>query len=91
VQKKAVKMVSGLTSKEYEDRCREISVKTLVERRLDQDMAQVYRFHKGSGGLQADKIFESSFAVRTISKSQNGMNYRKMKKKVITPRDSRKH
>jgi hypothetical protein len=57
VQKKAVKMVSGLISKEYEARCREIGIKTLAERRIDQDMAQVYRFHKGSGGLQAEKIF----------------------------------
>jgi ribonucleases P/MRP protein subunit RPP40 len=56
VPKKAVKMVSGLNSKDYEDRCREIGIKTLAERRIDQDMAQVYRFHKGSGGLQAEKI-----------------------------------
>jgi hypothetical protein len=44
VQKKAINMISGLKEREYEARCREIGIETLEERRINQDMAQVYRY-----------------------------------------------
>jgi Reverse transcriptase (RNA-dependent DNA polymerase)/Endonuclease-reverse transcriptase len=59
VQKKAVGMVAGLTAKTYEEKCRELGIQTLEERRNDQDMAQVYRFRKGIGGLNGNLLFES--------------------------------
>jgi ribonucleases P/MRP protein subunit RPP40 len=49
VQKKAVGMVSGLEARTYEDRCKELKIQTLVERRQDQDMTQVFRLTKGIG------------------------------------------
>jgi ribonucleases P/MRP protein subunit RPP40 len=38
VQEKAVKMVAGLQSRDYEDRCRELGLDTLENRREKQDM-----------------------------------------------------
>jgi len=43
VQRKAVKMISGLNSHEYEERLKEIGLDTLQQRRDDGDIAQVYR------------------------------------------------
>ncbi len=43
VQEKALKMVTGLNSKNYRDRCREVGLETLERRRERQDMAEVYR------------------------------------------------
>jgi hypothetical protein len=49
-------MVSGLTAKDYEGRCKEIGLQTLEERR-NQDMAQVYRYKMGIGGIEQN-MFE---------------------------------
>jgi hypothetical protein len=62
VQKKAVGMISGLTSKEYEERCAELGIQTLADRRLDQDLAQVYRFSKGVGNIGPETMFEKAAA-----------------------------
>jgi hypothetical protein len=46
VQEKAVKMISGLAGKDYEE-CKELGLETLADRRVLQDMAQVYKLvHK---------------------------------------------
>jgi hypothetical protein len=58
VQKRAVGMVSGLTAADYEGKCREIGLQTLEERRIDQDMAQVYRFKEKTGGI-VHNLFET--------------------------------
>jgi hypothetical protein len=58
VQKKAVGMVSGLTARTYEDRCKELKIQTLAERRHDQDLTQVFRLTKEIGGLRLDDLFE---------------------------------
>jgi 3-deoxy-D-manno-octulosonate 8-phosphate phosphatase KdsC-like HAD superfamily phosphatase len=49
VQRKAIKMVSGLQHRIYEDRCKELGIQTLAERRKDQDLAQVFRYSKSVG------------------------------------------
>jgi hypothetical protein len=47
VQEKAVKMISGLAGKDYEEKCKELGLETLADRRILQDMAQVYKLvHK---------------------------------------------
>jgi hypothetical protein len=51
-------MVSGLESRMYEDRCEELGIQTLADRRRDQDLAQVFRFRNEIGGLNADQLFE---------------------------------
>jgi Reverse transcriptase (RNA-dependent DNA polymerase)/Endonuclease-reverse transcriptase len=58
VQKKAVGMVSGLVSRTYEERCKELKIQTLIERRQDQDLTQVFRLTKGIGGLRFEDMFD---------------------------------
>ena len=43
VQERAIKMISGLKGKTYEEKCRELGLETLEERRDRQDMAEVHR------------------------------------------------
>jgi hypothetical protein len=62
VQRRAVGMVSGLASKIYEERCAELGIQTLENRRRDQDMAQVFRYSAGVGGIRADVMFEAAAA-----------------------------
>jgi hypothetical protein len=49
VQKKAVKMVSGLRSQEYTDRLKELRLTTLSERRHQADMLMMYKLRHGHG------------------------------------------
>jgi hypothetical protein len=63
VQKKAISMVSGLNGMTYEERCRELGLQTLEQRRQDQDMAQVHRFSKKVGNIGTDQLFEKA-AIR---------------------------
>jgi hypothetical protein len=58
IQRKAVGMISGLQGKTYEERCTEIGLQTLSERRNEQDMALVYKFSKGVGNLKTEALFE---------------------------------
>ena len=44
VQEKAIKMISGLKGATYEEKCAELGLKTLEERRGGQDMALVHKF-----------------------------------------------
>ena len=43
VQKRAIRMVSGLSGREYEDRLAELVLTTLEERLHQADMAMVYK------------------------------------------------
>ena len=43
VQIRAVNMISGLTGRTYEEKCKELGLDTLEERRLKQDMLQTYK------------------------------------------------
>ena len=43
VQKRAIRMVSGLRGREYEDRLAELGLTTLEERRHQADMTMVYK------------------------------------------------
>jgi hypothetical protein len=51
-------MVSGLNGRNYEERCSELGIQTLKQRREDQDMAQVFRYSKGIGNIDAERLFE---------------------------------
>ncbi len=44
-------MVSGLERNTYEEKCAELGLKTLMERRTAQDMALVHKFLTGKGNL----------------------------------------
>ena len=45
VQLEAVTMISGLQSKEYEDKLKELGHQSLEERRIRYDMIQVFKTH----------------------------------------------
>jgi hypothetical protein len=58
VQKKAVRMVSGLESVVYEDRCAEIGLKTLESRRKMHDLVLLHGMVHGRGGITIENMFE---------------------------------
>jgi hypothetical protein len=58
VQKKAVRMVAGLSQTGYEERCREIGMQTLEERRKIQDLVLLHGMVHGRGGLTIENLFE---------------------------------
>jgi ribonuclease P/MRP protein subunit RPP40 len=60
VQQRAVKMVSGLKSNVYEERLRELSLPTLLERRHQMDMAMVHKIPNCKGGLDHTTLFEKA-------------------------------
>jgi hypothetical protein len=57
VQRRAVGMIAGLKGRSYEERCAEVGLQTLQERRQEQDMALAYKFSKGVGKLSSEKLF----------------------------------
>jgi hypothetical protein len=50
-------MVSGLRGREYEEKCKEIGLETLKERRELQDMAQVYKLVHGIDKVNQVQLF----------------------------------
>jgi ribonuclease P/MRP protein subunit RPP40 len=59
VQRRAIKMVSGLQSKTYEDRLRELGLTTLEERRHQADMVQTYKIVTGKDLVNKETWFKS--------------------------------
>jgi len=57
VQKRAIRMVSGLKSESYEDRLKELGLTTLEERRHQIDMAQVYKILNGKDRVDWNSWF----------------------------------
>jgi hypothetical protein len=64
VQKKFVNMIVGLKTGTYEDKCKEIGLETLEERREVQDMAQTYKMIQGKERLKT-QIFTHVDGGRT--------------------------
>jgi hypothetical protein len=60
VQKKAVNMVTGLGGNSYEEKCKEIGIKTLRERRQYQDLVLLHGMVHGRGGLKLEDMFEKA-------------------------------
>ena len=58
VQIRAVNMISGLTGKTYEEKCKELGLDTLEERRLNQDMLQTYKICNGKDRIHPDLLFD---------------------------------
>ena len=57
VQKRAIRMVSGLRSQEYEERLGELELTTLKERRHQADMAMVHRILTGKDNVDPAEWF----------------------------------
>ena len=70
VQKRAVRMVSGLESNVYEDRLRELGLTTLEERRHQADMAQVYKILTGKD--RTSQLFEMAASSERATRAATG-------------------
>ena len=57
VQRRAVKMISGLASRDYNERLAELGLETLEERRHRMDMAQVYKIVTGKDKVKSETWF----------------------------------
>ncbi len=68
-----VKMVSGPKENTYREKCEELGLQPLVERRDRQDMALVHKFLTEKSGTDMFRQIAAtvSFAVRTVEKWNN--------------------
>ena len=57
VQMRAVGMISGLRSRDYADRCAELGLETLEERRMKQDLIQAYKIMRKVDRVKPDLLF----------------------------------
>ena len=64
VQKKAVGMISGLSGRTYGEKCSEIGLERLEDRRGRQDLTQAFKIINQVDKLDPQKIFK--FSERTI-------------------------
>lgn len=65
VQEKAIKMVAGLRGSTYEEKCAELGLKTLEERRGGQDMALVHKFLTERTGTDLFRLTAAQGRART--------------------------
>ena len=72
VQKRAVRMVSGLQGKEYEDRLREVGLTTLEERRNRGDMIEVWKILHGKEDVDPGTWFNMAATGATHVTRQAG-------------------
>jgi hypothetical protein len=64
-------MVAGLTQSTYEEKCRELNLDTLEERRKIQDMAQAYKMIQGNEKLNRNELFTHIDGSRTRQDADN--------------------
>jgi hypothetical protein len=57
VQQKAVNWVTGLAGTTYEEKCKELGLSTLENRRWEKDMVQTYKIMNGIGNIEQAKFF----------------------------------
>jgi len=74
VQQKAIKMVSGLRTRTYEERLRELGMTTLEERRHQADMAMVHKIVQRKSGLDPETWFEMAGARRNTRSAADPLN-----------------
>jgi len=58
VQKRAVNMVPGLHVNTYEEKCKKLKIDTLEERRIKQDLTQVFKIMKNVDEITPERIFK---------------------------------
>jgi ribonuclease P/MRP protein subunit RPP40 len=58
VQRRAISMVSGLRSREYEERLKVLEMTTLEERRHQSDMLQVFKILQGHDNVRVEQWFK---------------------------------
>ena len=57
IQERALNMVSGLESREYKERCREVGLDSLQTRRERQDILQTYKIMQGIDKVRPEILF----------------------------------
>ena len=57
LQMKAVTMISGLQSKEYEDKLKELNLQSLEERRIRYDMMHVFKLMHNYDDVERRQFF----------------------------------
>jgi hypothetical protein len=63
-------MVSGLRSREYEDRLRELEMTTLEERRHQADMLQMFKIMRGDGQQNPADLFRPPAAADAAARTR---------------------
>ena len=77
VQKRAVKMVSGLRAKSYEEKLKELGITSLEERRNQLDMLQTYKIMNGKDNVARNTWFEmASDGQRVTRQAADPLNIR---------------
>ena len=73
---KAVTMISGLQSKEYEDRLKELGLQSLEERRIRYDMIQVFKLMHNYDDVDRRQFFQTAEeeSVRVTRQSFDALN-----------------
>ena len=78
VQQRAIKMVSGLQSKDYGERLKELGLQTLEERRHQADMAMVQQIMHRKGGLAPETWFEQADGMRNTRSAADPLGIKKV-------------
>jgi Reverse transcriptase (RNA-dependent DNA polymerase)/Endonuclease-reverse transcriptase len=76
VQRRAVGMVSGLQSRDYEGRLRELKLTTLEERRHQADMLQMYKLMSGEQAAEAAWFRPAPQAAARTRQNADPLNVR---------------
>jgi hypothetical protein len=69
VQRRAVRMVSGLAARDYEERLRELGHTTLEERRHQLDMQQVHRILVGKDKVKSETWFKMASDIERVTRA----------------------
>jgi hypothetical protein len=74
VQEKALRSVSGLKGTTYLERCREVDLETLEERRKSQDMTQTFKILKGIDRVREETLFTRVSRLQRTRQAENPLN-----------------
>ena len=69
VRQRAVKMISGLRARDYEDRLQELGLMTLEERRHQADMAMVYKVLTGKEQVDPAECFSMAGETSRVTRA----------------------
>ena len=58
VQEKALKQTTGLKGRTYTERCAEVGIETLENRRVQQDIQLTFKILKGHIGIDPEQLFK---------------------------------
>lgn len=69
VQRRAIRQVAGLAGSTYEEKCKELNLDTLRERRRKQDLTQTFKIIRGLDRLNPEKLFNLQEGLRATRQS----------------------